>query len=97
MHSPTFWILQLWVTVNSSIANVPISRVEDICQLSSFKWAWHSADENSFSGINRLSVIHNEVTVGQLPWPDLNLKDKFSSRHAKLDCASVKVPSYESV
>lgn len=75
MLTLTFWIFQLWVTIYPSIAHIPISGVEYICQLCSLEWAWDPTNEDGLSGINWLCMIHDEITVRKLPWSDLNLKE----------------------
>lgn len=68
-----FGILEIWVTVNPSIADIPISSIEDVSQLTGLEWPRDSTNEDGFAGINRLSMVHDVITVTQPPRPDLHL------------------------
>lgn len=73
-HQYTFRVLEVRVTVDPSIAHIPISGIEDVCQFTGLEWAWHSSYEDGLASINWLHVVHDVITVGETPGPDLNLQ-----------------------
>lgn len=69
----TFGIFHFRITVYTSVTHIPISRVENVCQLGSFEWAWDTTDENGLSWVDGLGVVHDEVAIREFPWAHLDL------------------------
>ena len=69
----TFRILEIWITVNTSITDIAIAGVENISQLTGLEGAWHSSYEDCLAGINWLGVVHDVIAVTQPPGSDLYL------------------------
>lgn len=80
----TFGIFQFRITVNSCIAHIAISGVKYVGQLSSLEWPWNPSNEDGLPSIYGLGVIHDEVTIRELPWPDLNLQRLVCHQHTIL-------------
>ena len=70
----TFWVLELRITVYPCIADFAISGVENTCKLTGFERAWHSSNEDGLPWINGLGVVHDVITVRQLPGTNLYLQ-----------------------
>ena len=69
----TFRVLEVWVTVDAGVADIPVPRVEDIGQLAGLEWAWDSPNEDGLASINGLGVVHDVIAVTESPGPDLHL------------------------
>ena len=59
----TFWVLQFRITVYSSIADIAVSGVEDVCKLTGLERAWHSSNKDGLPWVNGLGVVHDVITV----------------------------------
>ena len=73
--APTFGILEFRVAVDTSVANVAVSRVENVCQFAGLEGARHTTDEHRLTRIDGLSVVHDEVTVREKPGTNLHLRE----------------------
>ena len=69
----TLGVLEIRVAVNPSVAHIPISRTEDVSQLTGLEGAWHSTNEYGLACIYWLGVVHDVITVTQSPGSDLDL------------------------
>ena len=69
----TFRILEVWVTVDASVADIAIPGVEDVGQFTCLQGPGNSSNENGLASIYWLGMVHDVVTVIQPPRSDLHL------------------------
>lgn len=95
-HTHTFGILQLWITIDASVADIAVSRVEDVGQLTRLEWAGHAPDKDGLAWVDGLGVVHDVVAVGEQPGTNLHLREEREGGRGgkgklKLEVASVLV------